>query len=90
MANADLMTPEEARSIQFTAALLRDIQKRAEQYDRLRALDPFDAARLGRVTEALDAADDALFNAMNTAATYGGCAAADAVTDDWQMRRAQS
>lgn len=88
MEQHDLMTADEAQAVRAAAAILRAIATRATEYERLHAVDALGAAHLGIVRGACDAADDAVFNALNCAATYGGNEHADAVTDDWRGKRA--
>lgn len=67
------LTEDEAHAIAQAIEAVREGTKRVSEaaWD---APSRGDARNLGRLTEALDAADDVLFNVLNTAASYCNCA----------------
>lgn len=82
-----VLTVVEAESIAGTREALSGAEKRL--WDTAYGADALRAARVGKLTEAMNAAEEALFNVLNVAASYLDCPQATAAIRGYFARLEQ-
>lgn len=65
----------------------RAVERAKKQtWDLFDGMDAHDAYRLGKLQEALDGAEDALFNVLNVASSHLHCSDSKRMIDAWLVR----